>query len=247
MLRRRREATALVAALSSDGNGGGAHRAAAVSWPPFSWLLCFALRQRGRRDDAFPGFSVARRLRGGHACSACRVFPDSRDSSGAVVDDAASTLATTLVCWRAGRRVIPRAPGRVLLALLRPGLPVGGRGGRRPVPFSGGWGTQKVAWSRGRVALFENYAARQCPPSTVSERRHEGRPSLRSGDGQSGGGQESRRRGSEPCSAGVDKPGEPSGDQKDILLSPPTSPPVATHTGRAPGRGGGEPRSAGGR
>ena len=128
-----------------------------------------------------------------------------------------------------------------------PGSRLGGGGGQRPVPFSGGWGTQKVAWSRGRVALFENYAARQCPPSTVSERRHEGRPSLRSGDGQSGGGQESRRRGSEPCSAGVDKPGEPSGDQKDILLSPPTSPPVATHTGRAPWQGGDEQRGAGGR
>ena len=72
----------------------------------------------------------------------------------------------------------------------------------------------------------------------ASERHHEGRRFLQSGDGQGGGGQEIRRRVSEPCPAPeVDKPGEPRRDQEGILLSPPKSPPVATHTGRAPGRG----------
>ena len=84
------------------------------------------------------------------------------------------------------RRVIPRPPGRLLLALLHPGLPTGGRGGQRLVPFSGGWGTQEVEWLHGRVALFKIRAERQCPPSTASGRRHEGRWSLRSGDEQDG-------------------------------------------------------------
>ena len=36
------------------------------------------------------------------------------------------------------------------------------------------------------------------------------------------------------------KPGEPRRGREGILLSLPPSPPVAAHTGRAPGRGGGE-------
>ena len=119
-LRRRREAAALVAAISRRGDRGGAHRAAAL---PLS--SHFARRQRGRQDDASPwlphGTTAAQRMR------LFRVprFPDSRDSSGTVVDGEVSTLATTLVCQRTGRRVIPRALGRVVLALLHPGLLAG--------------------------------------------------------------------------------------------------------------------------
>ena len=69
----------------------------------------------------------------------------------------------------------------------------------------------------------------------------DGKRTLRSGDGQGGGGQKSRRRGSKPCPAlEAGKLGEPCGGQESILLSPPTSPPVAIHTGRGPGRGGDE-------
>ena len=110
------------------------------------------------------------------------------------------------------------------------------------MPFLGGWAAQAVAWPRGSVALLKIRAARQCPPSATSGHRHEEWRSLQSGNGQGSGGQERRRRGSEkPCQAlEAGKPSESRGGQEGILLSPPAFPPGVTHTGRAPGRGGGE-------
>ena len=138
-LRRRREAAALVVAIPRRGDGGGAHCAAALSWP-----LRFARRQRERRDGALPwlphGTAAARRTRLFRVPRVPRLpglVRCRRRRRGVHAHDNARLLA---------RRPTRHPPGPKASSPRPPTSRARGwgTGGQRPVPFSGGWGTQEV-------------------------------------------------------------------------------------------------------